>query len=119
MAAPAAPPPRDEEEDAGVEDALSAEVFAPYVARALTGELAAVARPHPGDIAEAASLAAVAPSAAAGEYPLAASLGALAADGRLSALQLEGVAAACAAHLKRLPNGERDGFFIGDGTGVG
>lgn len=35
-------------EDAGVEDALSAEVFAPYVARALTGELAAVARPHPG-----------------------------------------------------------------------
>ena len=121
MAAPQAappPPPRDEE-DGGVEDALSAEVFAPYVARALTGELAALARPHPGDIAEAASLAAVAPSAAAGAYPLAASLGALAAVGRLSALQLEGVAAAGAAHLKHLPNGERAGFFIGDGTGVG
>jgi hypothetical protein len=38
---------------------------------------------------------------------------------KLSALQLEAVVYACQTHEKFLPSGERCGFFIGDGTGVG
>lgn len=41
------------------------------------------------------------------------------AAGKLSALQLEGVMHACTKHLTWLPSGERAGFFIGDGAGVG
>ena len=37
----------------------------------------------------------------------------------LSSLQLEGVLFACQKHLSILPSGERAGFFIGDGAGVG
>ena len=37
----------------------------------------------------------------------------------LSALQLEGVLFACQRHTQRLESGERKGFFLGDGTGVG
>ena len=37
----------------------------------------------------------------------------------LSNLQLEGVVYACQRHEKRLANGERAGFLIGDGAGVG
>lgn len=38
---------------------------------------------------------------------------------RLSDLQLEGILYACQRHLKFLPSGERAGFFIADGAGVG
>jgi hypothetical protein len=38
---------------------------------------------------------------------------------KLSALQLEGVLYACQRHVQRLETGERKGFFLGDGTGVG
>lgn len=41
------------------------------------------------------------------------------ATGKLSNLQLEGVLYACTKHQEILPNGERAGFFIGDGAGVG
>lgn len=34
-------------------------------------------------------------------------------------LQLEGILYACARHQELLPSGERAGFFIGDGAGVG
>ncbi|KAH8244499.1 hypothetical protein KR026_011858, partial [Drosophila bipectinata] len=37
----------------------------------------------------------------------------------LSALQLEAVVYACQAHEKILPSGERAGFLLGDGAGVG
>lgn len=40
-------------------------------------------------------------------------------QGKLSALQLEAVVYACQTHQKFLPSGERLGFFIGDGAGVG
>lgn len=40
-------------------------------------------------------------------------------DGRLSSLQLEAVALACDRHERRLPNGERCGFLLGDGAGMG
>ena len=38
---------------------------------------------------------------------------------KLSSLQLEGVLFACQKHQSILPSGERAGFFIGDGAGVG
>ncbi|XP_034104653.1 protein strawberry notch [Drosophila albomicans] len=38
---------------------------------------------------------------------------------RLSALQLEAVTYACQAHEQMLPSGERAGFLLGDGAGVG
>jgi hypothetical protein len=40
-------------------------------------------------------------------------------QGKLSRLQLEGVRYACQKHLDILPSGQRAGFFIGDGAGVG
>lgn len=94
---------------------LRLQVFATYNCRSLDG-LGAV--PHPGDIAEPASLAAIPlpPSA----YPLAAALPPdIISSGKLSALQLEGVLHACSKHLSWLPSDERAGFFIGDGAGVG
>lgn len=39
--------------------------------------------------------------------------------GLISALQLEAALYACQAHEKRLPSGERYGYLIGDGAGVG
>lgn len=54
------------------------------------------------------------------EYPLWDSLGEeIVASGKLSQLQLEGVRYACDKHLEILPSGQRAGFFIGDGAGVG
>jgi len=38
---------------------------------------------------------------------------------RLSAIQLETVMYAGQRHGQLLPNGQRAGYFIGDGTGVG
>lgn len=40
-------------------------------------------------------------------------------SGKLSRLQLEGVRYACRKHQEVLPSGQRAGFFIGDGAGVG
>jgi hypothetical protein len=38
---------------------------------------------------------------------------------KLSALQLEAIVYACQRHEQFLPDGNRAGFFIGDGAGVG
>ena len=40
-------------------------------------------------------------------------------SGKLSSLQLEGVLYAAQRHQKMLHTGERAGFFLGDGAGVG
>ncbi|KAK6052055.1 hypothetical protein COOONC_10440, partial [Cooperia oncophora] len=40
-------------------------------------------------------------------------------NGSISALQLEAVIYACQMHQQRLPSGERIGYLIGDGAGVG
>ncbi|GAX84898.1 hypothetical protein CEUSTIGMA_g12319.t1 [Chlamydomonas eustigma] len=74
---------------------------------------------HPGDIAEAASLGAV--KLPYTSYPLWDALPEdLVGSGKLSCLQLEGILHACTMHQKLLPGtGERAGFFIGDGAGVG
>ena len=95
-------------------ETLSTQVFSTYEARSLPSYLNAL--PHPGDIAEPASLAAVPlPST---NYPLAFPSD-LIASGKLSAMQLEGTIHACTKHLSWLPSGERAGFFIGDGAGTG
>lgn len=92
-----------------VAEQLSREVFATYTCRS---SAAGHGQPHPGDIAEPSSLAAI--PLPPTDYPLWDSLGgAVAAQGKLSQLQLEGVMYACAKHLTWLPSGERCGFFIG------
>ncbi|EIE19331.1 hypothetical protein COCSUDRAFT_19644, partial [Coccomyxa subellipsoidea C-169] len=84
--------------------------------------------PHPGEVAEAASLrqdlcplcphlSIPLPSTS---YPLFDSLREdIVNEGKLSQLQLEGVLYACTKHQELLPSGQRAGFFIGDGAGVG
>lgn len=71
---------------------------------------------HPGNISESASLAAV--QLPPNDYKLCLSND-LITSGRLSSLQVEGIVYACTKHLEFLPSGQRAGFFIGDGAGVG
>lgn len=73
--------------------------------------------PHPGEIVEPASLAAVLLPPL--NYPILDSLKHQVEKGMISQLQLEGVAYACQKHQQVMPNGSRFGFFIGDATGTG
>ncbi|GIL79152.1 hypothetical protein Vretifemale_8504, partial [Volvox reticuliferus] len=100
--------------DEGLAESATKQVFSSYVCRTITDR----GMSHPGDVAEASSLAAVPlpPS----KYPLWDSLPPeLVSSGKLSTLQLEGILYACSKHCEMLPSGERAGFFIGDGAGVG
>ena len=74
------------------------------------------AKPHPGKLAESAALAAVEPTDITYRPHLAQDL---IERGELSLAQLEAVAYAGQAHSQTLPTGERKGFFLGDGPGVG
>ena len=97
--------------DESVSEQVSRDIFSPYKSseRGIT---------HPGDIAEPASLAAI--RLPANSYPVFESLtDGIVDSGKLSALQIEGVRYACLKHLDLLPSGQRAGFFIGDGAGVG
>lgn len=71
---------------------------------------------HPAPLVESAAMAAVQSPAAAYVPNLPASL---IKSGALSDAQLENIVNAGQAHTEMLPNGERKGYFIGDGTGVG
>ena len=92
------------------------QVFSAYETRSLPPTLQQLAKPHPGAIAEPASLAAVPLPPI--DFPCAFPDDMIA-SGKLSSLQLEGALHACSKHLIFLPNGERAGFFIGDGAGTG
>ncbi|TPP65888.1 Notch signaling pathway -1 [Fasciola gigantica] len=71
---------------------------------------------HPDPVVESSSLSSVVPPEV--HYPL--TLPDEVVDrGCLSALQLEAVVYACQRHECILPNGQRAGFLIGDGAGVG
>lgn len=72
--------------------------------------------PHPTPLVESAAMAAVPPPDPHYTPNLPKEV---VADGKLSDAQLENVVYAGQAHEKFLPNGERRGYFIGDGTGVG
>lgn len=82
------------------------------------------AKPHPAPIVESAAMSAV--DAPRIDYEVDLMPGVLEGyvndDGvyvGISDIQLEAVAMAGAAHEQKLPSGERRGFLIGDGTGVG
>lgn len=74
------------------------------------------AKPHPGRLAESAAMGAVEPPAATYTPHLPQEL---IDKGVLSAAQLENIVYAGQAHSQVLPDGNRKGYFIGDGTGVG
>ncbi|KAK9798140.1 hypothetical protein WJX73_007295 [Symbiochloris irregularis] len=101
--------------DESVSEAVSKNVFASYKPSCSAIDRGII---HPGDIAEATSLSAI--KLPETTYPLWDSIPAGVIDsGKLSQLQLEGIICACTKHLQFLPNGERAGFFLGDGAGVG
>ncbi|CAJ0599514.1 unnamed protein product [Cylicocyclus nassatus] len=88
-----------------------AETYADYVPAKLRSGVS-----HPDSVVETASLSSVAPpdvkyQISIPEY--------LIDNGSISALQLEAVIYACQMHQQRLPSGERTGYLIGDGAGVG
>ncbi|KAG5446071.1 Protein strawberry notch 1 [Clonorchis sinensis] len=93
------------------EDLAQAETYADYVPTKLK-----LGSKHPDPVVESSSLSSVSPPDI--HYRL------LLPDevidrGCLSALQLEAVMYACQRHECILPNGQRAGFLIGDGAGVG
>lgn len=72
--------------------------------------------PHPTALAESAAMASVStpPTTYTPNLPKE-----VVTQGKLSGPQLETVVLAGNAHQEILPNGDRRGFFIGDGTGIG
>lgn len=87
------------------------DVYVPYVTRKLTS-----GAEHPAQMVEAATMAAVDPPDIT-YFPCLQPE--IISEGRLSRIQLERVVYAGQRHEQRLFHGERGGFFIGDGTGVG
>ena len=73
-------------------------------------------KPHPGKLVESAAMASVEPIDPTYQPHLPKSA---IETGKISIAQLESVVYAGQAHETLLPSGERKGFFIGDGTGVG
>ncbi|CAN6236195.1 unnamed protein product [Urochloa humidicola] len=72
--------------------------------------------PHPDPVVETSSLSAVQPPEPT--YTLSI-MGELDETKALSCLQIETIVYACQRHLHHLPTGDRAGFFVGDGAGVG
>nr|XP_056723637.1 protein strawberry notch homolog 2 [Euleptes europaea] len=104
-----------EEEEEGDDDEAEelghAETYADYVP-----SKSKIGKQHPDRVVETSTLSSVPPP----DITYALSLPASIADnGWLSALQLEAITYACQQHEVLLPNGQRAGFLIGDGAGVG
>lgn len=74
------------------------------------------AKPHPGKLVQSAALASVEPPTPTYTPNLPKEV---TSKGLLSLAQIEAVVYAGQAHQQFMPNGERRGFFVGDGTGVG
>ncbi|KNA16468.1 hypothetical protein SOVF_088760 isoform A [Spinacia oleracea] len=72
--------------------------------------------PHPDPIVETSSLSAVQPPEPTYDLEIKEEI---VQSNALSCLQLETLVYASQRHLQHLPNGERAGFFVGDGAGVG
>uniref|UniRef100_A0A8C7AFM8 Protein strawberry notch homolog 2 n=1 Tax=Neovison vison TaxID=452646 RepID=A0A8C7AFM8_NEOVI len=77
-------------------------------------ELAKIGKQHPDRVVETSTLSSVPPPDITYTLALPASD-----SGALSALQLEAITYACQQHEVLLPSGQRAGFLIGDGAGVG
>uniref|UniRef100_A0A8C5IKR3 Protein strawberry notch homolog 2 n=1 Tax=Junco hyemalis TaxID=40217 RepID=A0A8C5IKR3_JUNHY len=104
-----------EEEDEGEEEETEelghTETYAEYIP-----SKSKIGKHHPDLVVETSTLSSVPPP----DITYSLSLPSSVADkGSLSALQLEAIIYACQQHEVLLPNGQRAGFLIGDGAGVG
>ncbi|CAN0215887.1 unnamed protein product [Lampetra planeri] len=100
-----------EEDDADGEDLGHAATYADYTPAKLS-----IGRNHPDRVVETSTLSSVPlPDITyhlhMPDYAIS--------SGKLSALQLEAITYSCQRHESVLPNGQRAGFLIGDGAGVG
>ncbi|XP_062040922.1 protein strawberry notch homolog 2 isoform X1 [Lepus europaeus] len=101
--------PEEEEEEEAAEELGHAETYADYVP-----SKSKLGRQHPDRVVETSTLSSVPPPDVTYSLALPASD-----NGALSALQLEAITYACQQHEVLLPSGQRAGFLIGDGAGVG
>ncbi|XP_062816379.1 protein strawberry notch homolog 2 isoform X2 [Anolis carolinensis] len=101
----------EEEEDDETEELGHAETYADYVPSKCK-----LGKQHPDRVVETSTLSSVPPPDVTYALSLPESIGD---NGRLSALQLEAITYACQQHDVLLPSGQRAGFLIGDGAGVG
>ncbi|KAM6235824.1 protein strawberry notch homolog 2 isoform 2-T2 [Porphyrio hochstetteri] len=101
----------DEGEEEETEELGQTETYAEYVP-----SKSKIGKHHPDRVVETSTLSSVPPP----DITYSLSLPSSVADkGSLSALQLEAIIYACQQHEVLLPNGQRAGFLIGDGAGVG
>ncbi|XP_066061897.1 protein strawberry notch homolog 2 isoform X1 [Chamaea fasciata] len=101
----------DEGEEEETEELGQTETYAEYIP-----SKSKIGKHHPDLVVETSTLSSVPPP----DITYSLSLPHSVADkGSLSALQLEAIIYACQQHEVLLPNGQRAGFLIGDGAGVG
>ncbi|XP_057765219.1 protein FORGETTER 1 [Salvia miltiorrhiza] len=98
----------EREEDEG---GLAGETFTDYRPPKLS-----IGPPHPDPVVETSSLSAVQPPEPTYDLRI---KDKLESSKALSCLQIETLVYACQRHLQHLPGGDRAGFFLGDGAGVG
>uniref|UniRef100_A0A8C3XKG5 Protein strawberry notch homolog 2 n=1 Tax=Chelydra serpentina TaxID=8475 RepID=A0A8C3XKG5_CHESE len=101
----------DEGDEEETEELGHTETYADYVP-----SKSKVGKQHPDRVVETSTLSSVPPPDVTYILSLPSSI---ADNGLLSALQLEAIVYACQQHEVLLPNGQRAGFLIGDGAGVG
>ncbi|KFP63885.1 Protein strawberry notch 2, partial [Cariama cristata] len=101
----------DEGEEEETEELGQTETYAEYIP-----SKSKIGKHHPDLVVETSTLSSVPPPDIT--YSLSLPLS-VADKGSLSALQLEAIIYACQQHEVLLPNGQRAGFLIGDGAGVG
>nr|XP_028958709.1 protein FORGETTER 1 isoform X3 [Malus domestica] len=112
------PPPPEEVNEVAIEvereedeGGMAGETFTDYRPPKLS-----IGPPHPDPVVETSSLSAVQPPEPTYDLKIKDDLENKKA---LSCLQIETLVYACQRHLQHLPSGERAGFFVGDGAGVG
>ncbi|KAJ7412222.1 Protein strawberry notch 2 [Willisornis vidua] len=101
----------DEGEEEETEELGQTETYAEYIP-----SKSKIGKHHPDLVVETSTLSSVPPPDITYRLSLPCSV---ADKGSLSALQLEAIIYACQQHEVLLPNGQRAGFLIGDGAGVG
>ncbi|XP_054548981.1 protein strawberry notch homolog 2 isoform X3 [Talpa occidentalis] len=103
------PEEEDEVEEDEAEELGHTETYSDYVP-----SKSKIGKQHPDRVVETSTLSSVPPPDITYTLALPASD-----SGALSALQLEAITYACQQHEVLLPSGQRAGFLIGDGAGVG
>ncbi|XP_052021823.1 protein strawberry notch homolog 2 isoform X2 [Apodemus sylvaticus] len=103
------PEEEEGEEEEETEELGHAETYADYVP-----SKSKIGKQHPDRVVETSTLSSVPPPDITYTLALPTSD-----NGTLSALQLEAITYACQQHEVLLPSGQRAGFLIGDGAGVG